>query len=741
MVQITRRKFFGRPGTLSAAAALFRPGWGEAGPTTSWAGGEVSNAAFRLLLWPEKQLRNTRVHHISSGLSLADGDYSYSFGRPEFHKSSISHGVDGSTTVALRGTALTGQLEVLQEFHVPDHRPWIEEQITLTNHGPSPLDLRDGRCGFVLPLSLADAKVTGKWAEFKLTAVPYRREPHGNRRQYADFTLGQVLTEQYTSELWTWETTTTPRYASEGWAWTDGKQGFLLTKYTQEGMEWSLLDRVPIEGDRKGLRWGGCGIYRGNPEYGASLAPGRSHRFGVTRLTAYEGGIVEGFYAFRAEMAARGHGCPHEFNPPVHWNELYDNKLWWLPGNEQNDPQMRKKYYTLADMKEEAAKAQAIGCEALYQDPGWDTTFASKIWDQARLGSYKAFTEMLKQDYGLKSSLHTPLSGWCDPTSYPTEMYRMDKSGQRLTWDQKVQGFPRSPLCGASRQYLEETARRLDVLARDGAAFFMFDGTQYHGMPGIFEYHGECWDPWHGHPVPARREDHAQGLCRLARMVHVRYPQVLIEMHDPVIGGGMVRYAPTYYGHGHAPEGEQFTRALGFDSVWAFELMWMPMEDLLSGRSIALYYYNLAYGLPLYIHIDLRTDNSNALVFWWNASTCRHLGIGGTHKDPAVNKAHHEAMATYRRLEAFFKRGTFYGIDELTHMHVHPSVPAAVINGFNLEDRPVEREVWFIPRKYGLDGGRHLRVEGVPSRRAREGYILTFRIPARGHQLAEIRSA
>src|SRR3989442_11107680 len=50
----------------------------------------------------------------------------------------------------------------------------------------------------------------------------------------------------------------------------------------------------------------------------------RSHRFGVTRLTAYEGGIIEGFYTFRQEMSARGHGCPGGFDPPVHWNELYD---------------------------------------------------------------------------------------------------------------------------------------------------------------------------------------------------------------------------------------------------------------------------------------------------------------------------------------------------------------------------------------------------------------------------------
>ena len=100
-------------------------------------------------------------------------------------------------------------------------------------------------------------------------------------------------------------------------------------------------------------------------------------------------------------MSARGHGCPAGFDPPVHWNELYDNRLWWLPDEQQNNPEMRKRYYTLADMKDEAAKAKAIGCEALYMDPGWDTSFASKLWDDTRLGSYKSFTEMLRRYYGL----------------------------------------------------------------------------------------------------------------------------------------------------------------------------------------------------------------------------------------------------------------------------------------------------------------------------------------------------
>jgi hypothetical protein len=528
-----------------------------------WKGGQIANNTFRLLLSPQDGLRNTGVIHIPSGSRLAEGDYSYSFGRPTFHESRSAEEASGTLTVSMLGTSVGGGLEVLHTFRVPRHDAWIEEQITLRNTGRTPLDLHGARCGFVLALPLSQGRVTGNWSEHKITAIPYRREPNGHRSQYADFDLGRVLTEQFSSELWTLETTVTPAYASEGWALTDDKQGFLISKYSEKGMEWSLFDRVPMEGDEAGLRWGGFGIYQGDPEHGAWLLPGESHQFGVTRVTAYSGGLLEGFYTFRKEMAHRGHGCPPGFNPPVHWNELYDNKLWWLPNDQQDDPEMRKKYYSLADMRDEAAKAKAIGAEALYMDPGWDTSFASKIWGESRLGTYKSFTTMLRQEYGLKSSLHTPLSGWCNPSSYPAEMYRLDRFGQRATWE-KERGYLGSPLCGASRQYLEETARRLKALAQDGAAYFMFDGTMYHS---------ECWDERHGHGVPARREEHVQAMCRLARMVHADYPGVLIEMHDPVVGGNTMRYAPTYYGHGRAPEGEQYSQASGFDSVWAFELM------------------------------------------------------------------------------------------------------------------------------------------------------------------------
>ena len=513
MNAISRRRFFAGAGAVSAWASLEAAAIDNA-QGSEWPAGDVENTSFRLSLSPREGLKNTRLLHPASGLVLADADYSYSFARPTFQTSRLVKSDDGSLAIHLQGVTLSENLEIHQEFRLPHGKPWVEEEITLVNRGPIPLDLSDVRCGLVLPLSLDGGKVNGNWKDHKFIAIPYRREPQGNRTQYFDFTPDQILTEEFRSELMTYETRATAVFASEGWAWTDGTQGFLITKYGQDGMEWSILDGIPMVGERAGLRWGGIGVYLGEPVHGARLLPGATYRFGTTRLTAYQGGMLEGFYAFRQEMAERGHGCPPAFNPPVHWNELYDNKLWWLPGEEQGDPENRKKYYTLAAMKEEAAKAKAIGCEALYLDPGWDTRFGSKIWDEARLGTCKSFVEMLHQEYGLKLALHTPLSGWCDPTGYAPEMYRLDRLGQRLTWD-KSKGFGASPLCGASRQYIEETARRLKALARDGAIFFMFDGNNYHA---------ECWDPQHGHKhsgsARGTRRRHgsagADGSCRVS---------------------------------------------------------------------------------------------------------------------------------------------------------------------------------------------------------------------------------
>ena len=731
--RISRKKFLRDAALLCAGGVAGASGLPASDAVTAAAEPVIeTNNTFRLEIVQGKGMK-ARLTDIRTRLTLADGEYSYSFGNFEF--SEVVGRPQQGGSVSVSGQSPEG-IAVVHEFVVPPAEPWIEEWITLINRSKNTLHIPDARCGFVLPLSLANRDVEGPLKHFKFTAVPFRREPHGNRKQYADYTVAQVLTEPRKSTLrseitefhWGevvvpkifesgWIETQSWQYASEGWILTDGKRGYLITKYSPNDMEWAVLDRVPLPGNQAGLRWGGFGIYQGDPEPGVSIAPGKAHTFGATRITAFDGDLTEGFYAFRREMESRGHGCPKDFDPPAHWNELYDNKLWWISMDGHDLPENRAKYYTLGDMKEEAAKAQAIGCEALYLDPGWDTRFASKIWDNSRLGPIEEFSAMLRSDYNLSLSLHTPLSGWCNPRMYPREMDRMNRDGTRAELS----------LCGASRQYLEETNRRLQALASGGAKFFMFDGTQFNG---------ECWDPNHGHRVPSRRHDHVEATNRLAQMIHEKFPDVLIEMHDQLLGGTHLRYVPIYCGHGE-PAPEEPLRGRGFDTVWAFELMWDPMKDLVGGHSIALYYYNLAYSLPLYIHIDLRKDNEHALMLWWNISTCRHLGIGGTHSDPKVRDLQKKAMTAYRRLKPYFASGTFIGIDELTHVHRHPREKSAVINCFNLDDRAVTRTVEVKLERFGLDPAREYSVSGKNSRRG-GAYEVEIEIPAYGHTLIEM---
>ena len=50
-------------------------------------------------------------------------------------------------------------------------------------------------------------------------------------------------------------------------------------------------------------------------------------------------------------------------------------------------------------------------------------------------------------------------------------------------------------------------------------------------------------------------------------------------------------------------------------------------------------------------------------------------------------------MNEYMVLRDFFVRGTFYGVDEFTHVHVLAERNQAVINIFNLRSEPINREV------------------------------------------------
>ena len=111
------------------------------------------------------------------------------------------------------------------------------------------------------------------------------------------------------------------------------------------------------------------------------MAPGAAVDLGVVRYETLKGGHTEACYAFRAMLDEHGCRFPKDFNPPVHWEQLYDMSGAWTD---------RLHRYTKAILEEEAAKGVAYSCEALYLDPGWDTDFGTFLWGEKWLGPRKA---------------------------------------------------------------------------------------------------------------------------------------------------------------------------------------------------------------------------------------------------------------------------------------------------------------------------------------------------------------
>jgi len=141
-------------------------------------------------------------------------------------------------------------------------------------------------------------------------------------------------------------------------------------------------------------------------------------------------------------------------------------------------------------------------------------------------------------------------------------------------------------------------------------------------------------------------------LCAVKKL----FPHVVIEAHDR-IGDN---FAPLYYQHG---------RPFAHDELWGFEYMWDPYLDLLSGKALSLYDTTRLH-IPLYLHLNSSHDSGTWLAFWWYASCCRHLGIGGLTPESPAWPGLLSTVRTYHRLYDFLARGDFVGIDVLAHGHV-----------------------------------------------------------------------
>ncbi len=668
----------------------------------------VKNAALELVIETREGINPCRLTSRTKGVRYADGDYIWGFGEGSprlVGQPKISTRDNGDKEIRLVGRS--GDLEIEQRFLILENAPALEEQVTIRNLGATPLDTAAFACGFSRRVRGPQGWVADI-AQQRFLAIPYKRDPEtGEVCDWSLTDLAEGMGWYYND--WSKNKVMTPASVSEGWAWVNEAETLLILKYNPRAMEWSLVQPQP-DADGIVLRFGGAGRgKRGDPEEAAKLAPGAEFAFGVTRYEICPAQWKSAFYAFRRFMESKGHNTPADYNPPVHWNEYYDNNLF-AEGEAQDSPERRAEFYSLTILDEEIRKALELGCESLYLDPGWDTSFASSIWDAKRLGPQEEFVRRMREQHGFPIGMHTPLAGWSDIKAYPAVAKRQDAEGKTL-----------ESLCSTAPAYLEEKAKRLIELGEKGAYFLMFDGSQFTG---------ECWDKAHGHSLPLTRQEHCEAYRELLRRVKERCPQVTIELHDPISGGSKFRYTPTYFLHGGK---------YGFDELWGYEYMCTILDHLYSSRALSLYYVNLAYSLPIYLHIDLRSDNENALGFWWYASTCRHLGVGGRPKEEKVWNAHKQALQTYLRQKRFYTQGEFFGITETAHAHTLAGEGRCLLDCFNLADVEVEQVARFSLQEIGLSGKKVESLEGAEWQMVGEELRLRLTIPARAHRQVELQ--
>jgi len=448
---------------------------------------------------------------------------------------------------------------------------------------------------------------------------------------------------------------------ADGWCFTAGARTLVVLKHATEHCE-----VCPLDAEKRGGGWnariGGVTLVATYGQHGTALMPadvtaakpGQNIELGDVRYEQVDGDWRAGYEAFRNYFDSCGYTAPKDFDPPVHWNQLYDMSCWWTLYNTR----IRRELYTLDALWEEARKAREYHCESLYLDPGWDTGFGSSVWAEDRLGPQAEFAAKLKRDYGLGLSLHCPLAGWSNASMYPEEALAMNAEGERIP----------GRLCSGSREYLELKAERMRRLCEDGATFLMYDGTGF--TP-------PCCNPDHGHSIPYTADEQARNYRWLCEAVQGKYPHVLIELHD-------------VEGHGVLPK--HFPNRPGwYVENWGDEYMWSTAEDLFTGKMKFLDYTRRAYSIPTYLHISLINDNEHGLALWYAASTCAHLGIGGTHPNSMIAEAHKAHMAKYRKLKRFFVQGRYYAADEETHLHYLADRRAAVVCLFNFSDASVHR--------------------------------------------------
>lgn len=392
--------------------------------------GELANSAYRLVVEIAADGVKVGLDDKRLGLRVADGPYRYFARRSDADEGEV--GLHDASVVS-EGTRLTihgrlAGLDAEHAFDLPTDRPIMEERISVRNSGNSVVSLADMQFGFTRTVADAAGNVRPELADDRSVAVPFRARPDDAKGHYNDFstadlinTKGYEVRVRFDTQA---ERVLSDRRQSDGWAWTHGDNTLGIFKLDQENMQWSVL-AVDHTDRTVGLRFGGVCMVDGEPSDLSRIQSGQTVRLGLTRFETVRGGWQMASYAYRAFLDEHGCRFPKGFNPPVHWEQLYDMEGAW-------DDRLHK--YTKAIVEREADKGVAYGCESLYLDPGWDTDFATFVWGKDWLGPAAAFVDEMKSKYGLKVSLHVPLAPWMSigwamggnsaPGTYPAEARR-----------------------------------------------------------------------------------------------------------------------------------------------------------------------------------------------------------------------------------------------------------------------------------------------------------------------------
>jgi hypothetical protein len=374
----------------------------------------LANAAYRLEVTPANGSINVTLFDKTMNLPIADGPYLYRAKRQRGATKQQAAGLTNAKIAAV-GDKLTirgelAGLELEHTFTLPGDRPIVEEQIVLHNKTGELVALTDFEAGLTRRVTDKSGKVLPELAAARVVAVPFRHRATDAKGHFNDFSIHDLVT-QPGSESWVskdqaiYSAPSRHRW-SEGWAVTVGKHTLGIFSFNQENMLFSVLSTVAGD-EGKSLRLGGAVMLQGEPAALTRIAPGASVDLGTTRFETIEGGYPEAMYAYRAMLDDKGCRFPKDFNPPVHWEQLYDMDGAW---------EDRLHRYTKEIIEREAAKGRDYSCEALYLDPGWDTDFATFLWGEKWLGSRKQFIDEMRSKYGLKVSLHTPLATWMSHT-------------------------------------------------------------------------------------------------------------------------------------------------------------------------------------------------------------------------------------------------------------------------------------------------------------------------------------